>query len=88
MTYVRWKRELILSTIDQFLASTSPAAEAPSPQPQALEPLLQQLSRGLPRPEILATMRDLLQAHRNLCSEQQLAVMRELTLVASPAGCR
>ncbi len=80
MTYVRWKRELILGTIDRFIDSansgTADRTEAPEP---TIDGLLQQMSEGLPTPEILATMDDLLRAHRNLCSPQQLEVMQELT---------
>ena len=81
MTYVRWKRELILGSIDRFIASSdSGTTDRPArPQP-SIDGLLQQMSEGLPTPEILATMDDLLRAHRNLCSPQQLEVMQELTL--------
>jgi hypothetical protein len=80
MTYVRWKRELILGTIDRFIDSTQSGSSERDSGPEAsLDGLLQQMSEGLPAPEVIATMHDLLRAHRNLCSEQQLEVMQELT---------
>jgi hypothetical protein len=80
MTYVRWKRELILGTIDRFIDSTKAGGTDQDAPPQSsLDGLLAQMSEGLPAPEVIATMNDLLRAHRNLCSEQQLEVMQELT---------
>jgi hypothetical protein len=80
-SYLTWRRNVLLSSLDRVLQSASPqpAAEvcpeevvlAAEPV-QVFEQLEQELARCLPRTEIAATTTDLLTSRRSACSAARL----------------
>ena len=78
MTYVSWRRDLILSTIDQFSSfmSREGSDTLPPADPGVFDELLKQLNRSLPTQDIAITMSDLVTAQTHLCTPQQREIMQ------------
>jgi hypothetical protein len=79
MTFISWRRQLLLSTLEECVSSTScgrKEAAAGEARHGAFEDLHRRLTASLPVKEIVATVEDLLTAHRNLCTPQQRQLLR------------
>jgi hypothetical protein len=80
MTYLSWRREIVLSAIDQMLASCDPDHGPFGDGGVLFNAMMQDLSRSLPAEEIVASAVDLLTAHRGFCSGSRGDVARALKI--------
>lgn len=74
MTFISWRRQLLLSTLHECFSpacSGNGNPEAVEVRPELLEEVHRRLTASLPTKEIVATVEDLLTAHRNLCTPRQ-----------------
>jgi hypothetical protein len=81
MTYISWKRQLVLSTIDQHIVVREECdtdSFCPGPDMVPAEDVLRELCGSIPTKEIAATMDDLMTGHRNLCNPLQRQAMEAL----------
>ncbi len=83
MTYLSWRREIVLSAIDQMLASCDPDHGPFGDGGVLFNAMMKELSRSLPAGEIVASADDLLTAHRGFCSGSRGDVARALKICLS-----
>jgi hypothetical protein len=83
MTYLTWRREIVLCAIDQMLATIDPDRGPFGDGGVLFNTMMQKLCRSLPAEEIVATAADLLTAHRGFCSGSRGAVARALKVCLS-----
>jgi hypothetical protein len=87
MTFLSWRRELVLAAVDRALeAGHSPAAD-PMADPagagalgatQAWDRLHRELASSLPPQEIRAALDELVSSRRHHCQARQLALIERL----------
>lgn len=77
MTYLSWRRGLVLAAVDGLLEQHQQPGRGPAAE-EAWQQLQRQLEHSLPPQEIRAALEELLLSRRHLCQPPQLQLIETL----------